>query len=222
VNKTGWIIFTVVVIGILGGLTFLSARDKLDVNTIDTHVAQKPNTQNGNIGDHTFGNLDSKTILIGYSDFWCSHCATQNQNIAKLLDEYTGDYLYISRHFPLSTLRTASSASEAAGLQGKYREMTDLIFSTQSSWSSTPASSQNSLFESYAMQIGLDVEKYKNDLKGEVAQRIAKKINYDQALGRKDGVDGTPTFFLNGEKLSPDVWSDYENLTSALDSASQK
>lgn len=119
-----------------------------------------------------------------------------------------GDKLSITfREFPLVPTHqhalAAASAAEAAGLQGKFWEMHDLIYEHQNEWKKE--FNVRPIFEGYAKQIGLDVERYKRDMNGDL---VAQRIFADGKRGNSLGVKGTPTVFVNGREVP------FENLTS--------
>lgn len=118
-----------------------------------------------------------------------------------MAEKYKEQLAFVFRNFPLSSIhpnaRTAAAAAEAAGLQGKYWEMHDALYENQSAWENAPADQRTDIFADYATTFGLNIEKFKTDL---ASPEVNKKINYDQAIGKKLGVSATPTFYLNGKK----------------------
>jgi protein-disulfide isomerase len=112
-----------------------------------------------------------------------------------------GDKLQITfREFPLAPAHqhaiAAASAAEAAGLQGKFWEMHDLLYENQKAWHES--FDVRPIFEGYAKQIGLDMNRYQRDLNGE---EVAQRILNDGKRGHSMGVKGTPTVFLNGKEV---------------------
>jgi len=144
--------------------------------------------------DHVLGPDDAKVTLVEYGDLECGHCH-QVQPIIRQLREHLGRRLrYVYRHFPLKTIHPnaemAAEAAEAAGAQGKYWEMHDFLFEHQRDLD------EAHLFQ-YAAQLGLDELRFKQDL----ADRVySKKVEEDFRSGIRSGVNGTPTFFVNGER----------------------
>lgn len=218
-NKFTWTIFAVIVVAIFGIAIIASNKEKIDVANVDVSSIQVGNKQNGNIADHVYGNNDSKVTLISYGDFSCSHCAQIHPQIDKIVEEYKDKIKFVFRNFLLSTSaypnsKMAASVAEAAGLQGQYWEMYDLIYNNQSSWYSLSGEARTDKFLSYATQLGLDTDKLKTDI---ASPEISAKISYDQALGAKSNITGTPSFFLNGKELDSNIWSDETKLKEALD-----
>lgn len=220
-NKITWIIFAVVTVGILASLIIFSGNSKLDVSTTDTNTIQIANDQNGNIGDHVFGKAGSKVTLIEYGDFQCPPCGSIHPVIKAITEQYKDKLQFVFRNFPITTshpnAKAAAGTAEAAGLQGKYWEMNNKIYESQSAWSSLSGTERTDFFAGYAKELGLDMDKYNADLAGTTnSASITMKINYDYALGKKAGVDATPTFYLNGVKLGSDALGDETKLKDAI------
>jgi protein-disulfide isomerase len=213
-SKTAWIIFTAIIVLILGGLVLYSRSNsiEIDVSSIDAQIVQSASEQSGNIADRVFNNTQSDVVLIEYGDFECPGCAAAHVGVKTLLAEYGDRISFVFRQFPLTSIhpnaRAAAAAAEAAGQQGKYWEMHDLIYNNQSVWSAADASSRTETFTSYAEQIGLNTDTFKADI---ASSAVNQKVLFDQALGGKQAVGSTPTFILNGEKLEEAVTSGFSN-----------
>lgn len=210
-SKKAWIIFTVVVVGLLVALVVWSKNESVQVDTknIDASVIQPASESNGNIADHVFGNVDSKIILVEYGDFQCPPCGNAHPVVKTLLEKYSDEMVFIFRNYPIPdshpNAKAAAAAAEAAGLQDQYWPMYDKIFENQSEWSAASATERNDIFGKYATEIGLDIDKFNSDLS---SSNILKKINLDLAIGKQDGVNATPTFKLSGEQLTVDKLED--------------
>lgn len=229
-SKKAWIIFIVIVVGAFGGLIAYSrfVSPSIDVSDIDTSAIQSAQDMNGTIGDHVLGNAESKVVLIEYGDFQCPSCAGAHPTVKEVMSEYEDRVAFVFRNFPLSTIhpnaRAAAAAAEAAGLQGKYWEMFDLLFTNQTAWGSLDATARTQAFTGYAAQLSLDAERFASDL---ASSNVNKKISFDQALAKKLGVSSTPTFYLNGEPLDSEtagntVQGSSTSLRQALDTALAK
>jgi protein-disulfide isomerase len=203
-NKYGWIIFSVVVVGLLGGLVIWtrSTNPTVDVSNVNNNSVLTANADSGNIADHVEGKADSKIILVEYGDYQCPSCGNAYPNVKTIMDEYGDRIALVFRNFPLTSIhpnaKVAAASAEAAGLQGKYWEMHDLLYQNQSAWETLDANKRTDGFVSFANQLNLDTTKFKTDLTN---AEINKKISYDMTLGKENDVSATPTFFLNGEKL---------------------
>ena len=195
---------------VLGGLIAYSrlSNPPADVTSIDVNTIITASDQNGQIADHTFGKTDSKVVLIEYGDFQCPSCGGAHPQIKTVTEEYKDKVLFIFRNFPLRSIHpnalAASAAAEAAGLQGKYWEMHNLIFERQDEWSSLAVNERTSKFAEYAETVGLNKDRFLTDI---ASEPVSTKISFDQAIGKKINVNSTPTFFLNGKQLSPETSS---------------
>ncbi len=150
--------------------------------------------------DWTKGNPEAPVTIVEYLDFECEACRAYYPLVKKLSEEYGDNIFLISRYFPLSGHKngmTSALAIEAAGRQGKYWEMHDLLFEKQKIWGEKPFSDP-AIFEEYAKQLNLDMEKFKKDVD---SKEVKKRVERDRDLGIELGVNATPTFFLNGKKI---------------------
>src|SRR5215213_3497948 len=152
---------------------------------------------------HVLGPANAPVRLEEFGDFECPPCGLFHPILEKMHAEF-GDQLQITfREFPLQQLHqhalAAASAAEAAGLQGKFWEMHDLLYERQNEWKKE--FNVRPIFEGYAKQIGLDVERYTRDLSSDL---VAQRIFQDGKRGHSLGVSGTPSVFINGRELSPD------------------
>lgn len=203
-NKIGWIIFSVIVVALLGGLVAWTriANPPIDLAGIENNSIVAASSQNGNIADHYTGSEDKKILLVEYGDYQCPSCGGAYPNVKTLMDEYGDKVTLVFRNFPLTTIhpnaRAAAGVAEAAGLQGKYWEMHDILYQKQNDWNSLDATQRTNVFNGYANELGLNLDTFKKDI---ASQETAKKINFDLALGKSAKVSATPTFFLNGKQL---------------------
>jgi len=152
------------------------------------------------------GPADAPVTLVEFLDPECESCRAFNPVIKQLLKEYEGKIRLVVRYMPLHpNSRLAAAFTEAAGEQGKYWEMQEILFRRQPEWgerhdqpASAPQETPTVLFERYATEIGLDLERVKNS----VAQnQFAAKVERDLQDGQSLGVSRTPTFFVNGRRL---------------------
>jgi protein-disulfide isomerase len=158
--------------------------------------------------DHVQGSPDAAVTLVEYGDYECPHCGEAHP-IVKQLRETMGEGLrYVYRHFPLTQIhphaQAAAEAAEAAGAQGKFWEMHDLLFDYQDSLE------EGNLLK-FAARLELDTTRFANDLKEGTFQ---ERIREDFMSGVKSGVNGTPTFFIND--VRHDGSWDYESLLGAV------
>jgi protein-disulfide isomerase len=157
----------------------------------------------------------ASATLIEYSDFQCPACASYYPLVEKVVGEYGSSLQFVYRHFPLPQHKQAKSAAyaaEAAGKQGKFWEMYKLLFEGQHEWADKSDAAKT--FESYALRLGLDLERFKKDVS---SQEVTEKVETSYQGGVRATVNATPTFFLNGRKLQNP--SSYEAFKELLDAA---
>lgn len=150
---------------------------------------------------HAQGNAKAPVTLEEFGDFQCPPCGLLHPILKKMEEEFGPAKLrLVFREFPLVPTHAhalqAASAAEAAGLQGKFWEMHDLIYENQKSWAD--AFDVRPIFEDYATKIGLDLAQFKRDTGSEIVER---RIFLDGKRAHSLGVKGTPTVFLNGKEV---------------------
>jgi Na+/H+ antiporter NhaA len=158
--------------------------------------------------DHIRGRVDAPVTLLEYGDFECPYCRDAEPVIRELLDRYDETLRFVFRHLPLSDVhphaQLAAEAAEAAGAQGAFWEMHDLLLDHQD------ALAMGDLL-AYADQLGLDGERFAHEL---THRRYAPRVSEDVASADASGVSGTPTFFVNGRRHQG-VY-DVDTLTSSV------
>ncbi|MCC9599007.1 Ig-like domain-containing protein [Stieleria sp. JC731] len=155
--------------------------------------------------DHYTGEGDAAALLIEYFDLSCPHCADIHAVLKQLQTSFSSDLLVVRRHLVLENNGTpifpnseaAAIAAEAAGRQGKFDGMVDLLLTNQDDWRS--AASPATLFNSYAQQLQLDMNQFATDQQD---QAIVDRIDRDRASAADLGLSSTPSFFLNGSAIS--------------------
>lgn len=154
---------------------------------------------------------DGKVTFVEFLDFECEACAAAYPAIEQLRDAYDGKVTFVVRNFPLHNNSVAAAkAAEAAAAQGKFEEMYMMLFETQATWGESSESKED-VFFGFAEDIGLDMDDFEavyND------PDTAEKIWRDQADGQALGVEGTPTFFINGEKVEA---RSFDDLVARID-----
>lgn len=206
-TKKAWIIFATICVALIGGLIYLNKSSKIDVTDVNVKAIQVASADNGNIGDHTYGNMDSKVILIEYGDYQCPGCGEAYPVLKELTEKYKDQMGFVFRNFPLTSIHpnalAAATTAEAAGLQGKFWEAHGALYENQNSWNQLAGADRTNYFVTLAGNIGVDSNKVQDLLNGDStdAKNVSKKINFDLAIGRKAGVTGTPSLFLNGENI---------------------
>jgi protein-disulfide isomerase len=158
--------------------------------------------------DHIQGPTQAPVTLLEYGDYECPYCG-QAYYVVQHLEALFGEQLRVAfRHFPLTTIhphsQTAAEAAEAAGGQGRFWEMHNVLFENQQSLE------DEDLFE-YAVDIGLDMNRFSLDM---AEHRHAGRIREDVLSGTRSGVNGTPTFFINNVRY--DGVYDAKSLGAAI------
>jgi protein-disulfide isomerase len=148
-------------------------------------------------GSPILGNPDAPVAMVEFSDFQCPFCARVQPQLKAMLEKYPDQLKLVFKHFPLSfhqQARPAAIASMAAGEQGKFWEMHDLLFENQRELTEAK-------FEELAQQAGLDVAKFKADYTSKKAE-YDKAVQSDMQLGSKSDVRGTPSLYIGGKKVN--------------------
>lgn len=215
-GKNFWIVLTVSVLLLVGVFVIASKQEKANQSgntSAFQEFVNEPLVIREN--DHKKGAEQPKVTLIEFGDFECSACASFFPLLKQLEQDFPQDLQFIFRHFPLPGHQNAMSAhraSEAAAKQGKFFEMHDLLYENQQQWAGS--NSTQTIFESFAKQLGLDEERFKQELSNEDAYNF---INAQKKGGQKLGVSGTPTFFINGEQIKNDQIKSYEDFKKLIE-----
>jgi protein-disulfide isomerase len=199
-SKRFWIILGAIAVVIIGYLFLQGGSNQNGGTQANTDDATR----------HVLGNEESDITLLEYADYQCPFCALFHPVTKQVIEKYQDDIAFQYRHLPLPShqnARAAARAAEAAGEQGKFWEMTDLLYQNQQSWSES--GNARTLFEQYAQQLELDLEKFKEVFS---SSAINSRINADIALFNETGESmSTPSFFLNGERLALNIPEGVEN-----------
>lgn len=157
------------------------------------------------IGVNMLGSPSAVVTVEEFADYQCGACASVYPVMKELQSAYAGNknFRFIYRHYPLNIpghdkSAEASAATEAAGLQGKFWQMQDQLFRNQQTWSTNP--NYLELWEKYAGDIGMDVNKFKSDLAG---MQTRERVQLDMARGRAMGISSTPTVLINNQPVPP-------------------
>ncbi len=186
-------IAVVFLIVVLGGV-WLTTKDSKKNEVVVSELAKITS------GDHIKGDEDATVKLIEYGDFQCPSCKSYYPIVRQLAADYPGKLVLIFRHYPLTNIHRnafrAAMAAEAAGKQGKFWEMHDKLFESQSEWSELGSPVEK--FGEYAKGLKLDADKFAKDLFDE---GLDQKVKGDLRTGNSLSVSGTPTFYINGQKI---------------------
>jgi protein-disulfide isomerase len=159
--------------------------------------------------DHIQGTADAAVTLVHYGDYECPYCGAAYP-IIKEVQASLGDRLrFVFRNFPISTshphAERAAEAAEAAAVQDRFWEMHDTLYEHQERL-------RDEDLRGYAEQLGLDVERFDKELAEHVH---AERVHEDFMSGVRSGVNGTPTFYINGARHDDSY--DFETLLAALE-----
>ncbi|MEO8283680.1 MAG: thioredoxin domain-containing protein [Pseudarthrobacter sp.] len=155
-----------------------------------------------------------KAQLVEFLDFECEACRSIHPFVEELKQEFGDRITFVNRYFPLPShpnSGTAALAVEAAAQQGKFEAMSAKMFETQDQWHGKPES-QGPLFRTFAEELGLDLAAFDAAV---VDEKSKERIRTDIADGTAVGVTSTPTFFLNGEKLTLTTKQDFRQKLAA-------
>ena len=165
---------------------------------------------------HILGNPDAPVTLEEFGDFQCPPCGILSGPINQLEQDYRPRLRVIFRHFPLTMhrhAREAALASEAAGRQGQFWQMHDVLYREQAVWSE--AADVRPLFDTYAGMLGLKIDRFKKDMESE---EVNRRVTADQLRGTALGVTITPTLFVNNRAL-PNASLSPTSLRAAVEAA---
>ena len=161
------------------------------------------------------GPENAAVTLVEFLDPECESCRAFFPEVKRILSEYDGRIRLVVRYMPFhSNSVLAAQATEAAGAQGKYWEMQELLFAKQGEWGHN-SEPQRELMIKYAKELGLNVERFQASLSNML---VFQKLERDKQDGTALGVNGTPTFFVNGRKLDD---LSYDALKASIDSVLQ-
>lgn len=195
-----WVLLAAVVIGIV--VAFTIARTS---NTESDSPMASDSAQNAPQIVQENSRVLSKApqenaVLVEFLDFECEACAAAYPFVEDLRDQYGDNVTFVHRYFPLPghpNSMTAAIAVEAAAQQGSYEPMYQQMFETQNDWSHT-TQDRSPVFRDYAEELGLDMAAYDAAVADPATQ---ERIETDIADGQALGVQGTPTFFLDGQPI---------------------
>jgi protein-disulfide isomerase len=161
--------------------------------------------------DHIQGEPDAPATLLEYGDFQCPHCAAAHPLVQELQKHFGKRLRFVFRNFPLNRIHpqaeAAAQTAEFAGSHGKFWSMHDLLLENQARLSSR-------LFAELTKSLGLDPAELEAALQKNTFER---HVHHDFTGGVRSGVNGTPTFFLNGERY--DGSREYAEMAAAIEAA---
>lgn len=199
--KNPWVIIGLVAILLIGGSVWYSGQ------------IQERNNEGIVTKNNIKGNENAPVILTEYSDFQCPACAAFQPVVNDILSQYPEDLKLEYKHFPLpihALAEPAARAAEAAGQQDAFFAYHDLLFTNQAAWSNT--ANPTALFFKYAADLGLDVDLFKRHYN---SSALRDRVKADSTEARSLSLSGTPTFFLNGQRMNIETYEDFHNQIKA-------
>lgn len=169
----------------------------------------------------SLGSPNAAVTIEEFADFQCPTCGDVHPRIKEIRAKYGDRVRIIFRHFPLTQIHPhaydAAVAAEAAGMQGKFWDMQNLLFTNQKSWP-TDADPRKT-FEGYAQKLGLDVQKFSDDMAGIITKN---RIDADMQRGRSLSINSTPSIFINGKLIGSIEEMQVGPMSQMIDAELQK
>jgi protein-disulfide isomerase len=218
-RKTGMSTNLKLTYGLLGVVLFVIAAVVVFAKTDSPAPADPAAVQASMVRDNSHRldtAADGKVTVVEFLDFECEVCGAAYPGVEQLRKDYAGKITYVVRYFPLPghlNSGNAAAAAQAAANQGKFEAMYHKLFETQTSWGDQQVD-HTKTFEGFARDLGLDMDRYLADV---AAAATAERVELDRNDGVAAGVRGTPTFFVNGQRLEGQPT--YDNLKAAVDAA---
>jgi protein-disulfide isomerase len=209
-RMTLWVLFLVGISGIVVAVLAVSGKGGTPLPTQAVQLSA-PVTA----ADHTLGSSSAPVTIVEYADFQCPACQEYSPIITQLLKDEGPKVYFAYRYFPLSQHMNAlpsAQAAEAAGLQGKFWEMHDLLFTNHADWENLQ--DPTSVFMGYAKSLGLDTAQFALDMK---SAKVADAVNADLALANANQLTYTPSIFVNGVLITNP--SSYTAFKQVVDTA---
>lgn len=221
-NKIFFSVVFITIVLVIGGVYLFSKNGPTIAtsgSTVSSNILISSDSQKtGGFANGVYqpASQSAKITLVEFGDFECPACGAYSPFVKQLLTDFSGKINFVFRNYPLPQHANApisSYAAEAAGLQGKYWEMHDKLYENQSAWA--VSTDPKTIFTGYAKDIGLDVTKFSTDID---SQTVKDKVTKDLNDGNLVNLTETPTFYLNGQKISP-LPSNYNDFKSLIESA---
>lgn len=192
--------------------SILGIVETTDYSEFNPDSVIAPNALNGDLPERVIGDLSTASVVIyEYADYACSHCAEMNTALKKLVDDYGGKVAVVFRGYLLNGYPNnvaAASAASAAAIQGYWEKFKNLVFSDQATWFYLKGDKAITHFGELFVEASDgkgDLDKFYEDMK---SNSVARKLAFDFAMGEAIELTGTPTFRINGEKVTaPDLQS---------------
>jgi protein-disulfide isomerase len=197
-------------IAIVVALALMFSRPE-PVVTVDSAVLMKENRASK-------GPENAKVTIVEFSDFQCPTCKAFDSVVKSILEKHPNDVRVIYRHFPLTTIhpnaQAAAQAAEVAKTFGKFWEMHDMLFLEQTVWADLDGAAFQKKLEEYAEKLTIDKSEFQKRMD---SNEVKEVVTVDVSDGTRANVNGTPTFFVNGQLVPAP-----QQLPSVVESALAK
>jgi protein-disulfide isomerase len=185
-----------VIVLIFAGIFIITGNNKGSTSANSSSTA-KPTA-------HIEGLGQSGVTLVEYGDYECPYCEEYSSIVKQVQQEFNSQIFFQFRNFPLVSIHqnafAGARAAEAASLQGQFWQMHDALYDSSNWQVWSTANDPTPYFNQYAQELGLNLTKFKQDF---ASQAVNNAIVADENAGNKLGIDGTPTFYLDGKQISP-------------------
>jgi protein-disulfide isomerase len=189
-SKRFLLILAALVVVFLGVVVYSKSKDGSDTANVDSSQGT----------NYTQGAGTDGVTVVEFGDFQCPACRSYYPITKQLKEKYGDRIKFQFRHFPLVQVHqnamVAHRAAEAAGRQGKFWEMHDLLYERQQAWESSK--NPTAIMEDYAAELGLNIDQFKADF---ISEAVNNAIQADIKAGQAAGANSTPTFVINGKKV---------------------
>lgn len=197
-TKEAKILIGIAIVVVIGGVLlaiFANPQPEAPGAAVDSQSLVREN-------NYMTGSKDAKVTIVEFGDYQCPACAAAAPEVKAVLEQFKDnkDFNFVFRNFPLDSIHPnahiSAEAAEAAGAQGKFWEMNEILYARQAEWETSQ--SPLDIFVRYAQEISVpNIDEFKSAVE---QRRYADIINTDYKDGQSVGVNSTPTFFVNGVK----------------------
>jgi len=230
-NAPMFIIGAVLLVALAGGFWFYTSSSSgpkpgnTNTNSKDATpnkaLTIPPNAPPGAQPANESGSPNARVTLEEFADFQCGSCAAENPTMNEIKSLYGSRIRFIFRNYPLRIAAhdksyDAAIAAEAAGAQGKFWDMQNLLFKNQQDWTKAPTF--RDIWKGYAQTIGLNIPKWEADINGIAAKG---RVNQDMERGNAININSTPTLFINGTAV-PFERMTVDGIKAIIDAELQK
>ncbi len=222
-NKLFIIVITLTCALVFGGVFLMGGRipSQTSSNVVSSEILVPKNSfQTSGFVDNKYlaASPSAVVTLVEFGDYQCPACGLYEPYVKKILTDFPGKVTYVFRNYPLPQHKNApisSYAVEAAGIQGKYWEMHEKMFTTQADWSSVIDPTE--MYKGHASELGLNIDQFVSDMD---SQKVKDIVKADMNDGNTVRLSETPTFYLNGKKVN--LTGDFSSLENLIKSELSK